>query len=114
MQTDSGPTTLVPVTHGAYARIDDSVQNPGMSTCGSNLDFPIPPYRLSGVVVGPLLNHAAALAALGPAVDEAPYKTPPKGPILYIKPRNTLASTGAAVAIPCPSNSSRSAPRSAW
>jgi 5-oxopent-3-ene-1,2,5-tricarboxylate decarboxylase/2-hydroxyhepta-2,4-diene-1,7-dioate isomerase len=53
-----------------------------MSTCGANLD--------------------AALAALGDAVNEAPYKAPPKGPILYIKPRNTLAATGAAVAIPSP------------
>jgi 5-oxopent-3-ene-1,2,5-tricarboxylate decarboxylase/2-hydroxyhepta-2,4-diene-1,7-dioate isomerase len=60
----------------------------------------VPPYRLSGVVVGPLLNHAAALAALGDAVREAPYKAAPKGPILYIKPRNTLAGAGATVMIP--------------
>ena len=59
-----------------------------------------PPYRLSGVVVGPLLNHAAALAALGSTVHEPPYKAAPKGPILYIKPRNTLALPGAAVTIP--------------
>jgi len=66
----------------------------------SPVAFDAPPYRLSGVVVGPLLNHAAALAALGDAVREAPYKAAPKGPILYIKPRNTLAATGAAVTIP--------------
>ena len=66
----------------------------------SSLTFDVPPYRLSGVVVGPLLNHAAALAALGDAVREAPYKAAPKGPILYIKPRNTLAGAGAAVTIP--------------
>jgi 5-oxopent-3-ene-1,2,5-tricarboxylate decarboxylase/2-hydroxyhepta-2,4-diene-1,7-dioate isomerase len=65
-----------------------------------SLAFDAPPYRLSGVVVGPLLNHAAALAALGDAVREAPYKAAPKGPILYIKPRNTLAPAGAAVTIP--------------
>ena len=64
------------------------------------LRFQAPPYRLSGIVVGALLNHAGALAALGGAVHEAPYKAPPKGPILYIKPRNTLAADGAAVAIP--------------
>jgi 5-oxopent-3-ene-1,2,5-tricarboxylate decarboxylase/2-hydroxyhepta-2,4-diene-1,7-dioate isomerase len=64
------------------------------------LAFDVAPYRLSGVVVGPLLNHAAALAALGDGVREAPYKAAPKGPILYIKPRNTLATTGAAVTIP--------------
>jgi 5-oxopent-3-ene-1,2,5-tricarboxylate decarboxylase/2-hydroxyhepta-2,4-diene-1,7-dioate isomerase len=64
------------------------------------LPFDAPPHRLSGVVVGALLNHAAALAALGRAVDEAPYKAPPCGPILYVKPRNTLAASGAAVAVP--------------
>jgi 5-oxopent-3-ene-1,2,5-tricarboxylate decarboxylase/2-hydroxyhepta-2,4-diene-1,7-dioate isomerase len=102
METDAGPTIMVPMTHGVSAWIDDSVQNPGMSTCGPNLDFPTPPYRLSGVVVGPLLNHAAALAALGGVAHGAPYTSPPKGPILYIKPRNTLAATGDAVAIPWP------------
>ncbi|MEP7299929.1 MAG: fumarylacetoacetate hydrolase family protein [Caldimonas sp.] len=66
------------------------------------LEFQAPPYRLSGLVVGPLLNHAAALAALGGVVHEAPYKAPPKGPILYIKPRNTLAADGASVAVPSP------------
>jgi 5-oxopent-3-ene-1,2,5-tricarboxylate decarboxylase / 2-hydroxyhepta-2,4-diene-1,7-dioate isomerase len=64
------------------------------------LPFDAPPHRLSGVVVGTLMNHAAALAALGRATDEAPYKAPPRGPILYVKPRNTLAASGAEVAVP--------------
>jgi 5-oxopent-3-ene-1,2,5-tricarboxylate decarboxylase / 2-hydroxyhepta-2,4-diene-1,7-dioate isomerase len=66
----------------------------------SSLIIDVPPYRLSGVVVGPLLNHRAALAALGDSVREAPYKAPPSGPILYIKPRNTLAADGSGVALP--------------
>jgi 5-oxopent-3-ene-1,2,5-tricarboxylate decarboxylase/2-hydroxyhepta-2,4-diene-1,7-dioate isomerase len=65
-----------------------------------SLSFDASPYRLSGVVVGALLNHAGALAALGNAVDEAPYKAPPRGPILAIKPRNTLAASGATLAVP--------------
>lgn len=69
-----------------------------MVLCSLAVD--VPPYRLSGVVVGPLLNHAAALAALGDAVREAPYKAAPKGPILYIKPHNTLAMAGATVTLP--------------
>lgn len=64
------------------------------------LPFDRPPHRLSGVVVGALMNHAGALAALGNAVHEAPYKAPPRGPILFVKPRNTLAASGAAVAVP--------------
>ena len=65
-----------------------------------SLVFDIPPYRLSGVVVGPLLNHRDALAALGNAVNEPPYKAPPKAPILYIKPRNTWLDAGEAIVVP--------------
>ncbi len=63
-------------------------------------ELAFPPYRLSGVVYGALLNHAPALAALGEAVHAAPYKAPPAAPVLYQKPRNTLAAAGAAIAVP--------------
>lgn len=59
-----------------------------------------PPYRLSGVVYGPLLNQRAALERLGDAVNQPPYKAPPKAPVLYMKPRNTLAFDGQRTAIP--------------
>lgn len=52
--------------------------------------LPCAPWRLSGLVVGPLLNDPAALAALGDAVHQPPYKAPPQAPVLFIKPRNTL------------------------
>ena len=58
------------------------------------------PYRLSGVVYGALLNHRSALAALGDAVNEPPYKAPPRAPVLYLKPRNTLAGTGEVIRVP--------------
>jgi 5-oxopent-3-ene-1,2,5-tricarboxylate decarboxylase/2-hydroxyhepta-2,4-diene-1,7-dioate isomerase len=58
------------------------------------------PYRLSGTVYGVLLNHAPALAALGGRVNEAPYKAAPKAPVLYLKPRNTLAGPGSSCALP--------------
>jgi 5-oxopent-3-ene-1,2,5-tricarboxylate decarboxylase / 2-hydroxyhepta-2,4-diene-1,7-dioate isomerase len=60
----------------------------------------VPPYRLSGVVYGALLNHRSALQALGDAVDQPPYEAPPTAPVLYIKPHNTLAAGGEPVAIP--------------
>jgi len=60
----------------------------------------VPPYRLSGNVYGVLLNQRGALAALGAAASQPPYKAPPKAPVLYIKPRNTLNGPGGAVAVP--------------
>lgn len=55
---------------------------------------------VGGTVYGTLLNHRDALAALGDQVNLAPYKAPPKAPILYIKPRNTWAKSGDAVVVP--------------
>lgn len=66
----------------------------------SALSFAFAPYRLSGTVYGVLLNHAPALAALGHAVNEPPYKSPPKAPVLYLKPRNTLSAPGASIDLP--------------
>jgi 5-oxopent-3-ene-1,2,5-tricarboxylate decarboxylase/2-hydroxyhepta-2,4-diene-1,7-dioate isomerase len=65
-----------------------------------SIPFDVPPYRLSGAVYGTLLNHRSALAALGQAVHQPPYHAPPNAPVLYIKPRNTLARSGDAVRIP--------------
>jgi 5-oxopent-3-ene-1,2,5-tricarboxylate decarboxylase / 2-hydroxyhepta-2,4-diene-1,7-dioate isomerase len=55
---------------------------------------------VGGAVYGTLLNDSAALAALGDAVNAAPYKAPPRAPILYLKPRNALAGHGARVSVP--------------
>ena len=53
-----------------------------------------------GTVYGTLLNHADALAAPGAAVHAAPYKAPPRAPVLYIKPRNTWVAGGDEVIVP--------------
>jgi 5-oxopent-3-ene-1,2,5-tricarboxylate decarboxylase/2-hydroxyhepta-2,4-diene-1,7-dioate isomerase len=53
-----------------------------------------------GAVYGTLLNDRAALDALGDAVHAPPYKAPPKAPVLYLKPRNTLAGHRARVVVP--------------
>jgi len=66
----------------------------------ADIDMPMRPWRLSGVVYGTLLNHAPALAALGDAVNAAPYKAPPRAPVLFVKPSNTLVAAGQAVAAP--------------
>jgi len=64
------------------------------------LNFDFAPWRLSGQVFGVLMNHRPALAALGDTVNAAPYKAPPKAPVLYFKPRNTQVADGAAVVVP--------------
>jgi 5-oxopent-3-ene-1,2,5-tricarboxylate decarboxylase/2-hydroxyhepta-2,4-diene-1,7-dioate isomerase len=65
-----------------------------------SIPFDVPPYRLSGAVYGALLNHRSALAALGGAASRPPYDAPPAAPVLYIKPRNTLGTSGSVVRIP--------------
>lgn len=62
--------------------------------------FDFSPYRLSGTVYGALLNDPSAVAALGEAVHRPPYKAPPKGPVLCVKPRNTLAKNGDPLRVP--------------
>lgn len=70
----------------------------GLPTPPVRLD--VRPYQLSGIVYGALMNHRPSLAAIGDAVHDAPYKAPPVAPVLYQKPRNTLASHGAAIVVP--------------
>jgi 5-oxopent-3-ene-1,2,5-tricarboxylate decarboxylase/2-hydroxyhepta-2,4-diene-1,7-dioate isomerase len=60
----------------------------------------VAPYRLSGTVYGALLNHRTALQSLGDAINRPPYNGPPQAPVLYIKPRNTLAADGDPVPVP--------------
>jgi 5-oxopent-3-ene-1,2,5-tricarboxylate decarboxylase / 2-hydroxyhepta-2,4-diene-1,7-dioate isomerase len=65
-----------------------------------SIPFDVSPYRLSGTLYGALLNHRSAMEALGDAANRAPYGAAPKAPVLYIKPRNTLAPPGCIVRIP--------------
>lgn len=61
---------------------------------------PQAPWALSGTVLGVLMNHRPALAALGEAVHQPPYKAPPRAPVLYLKPRNTWLASGGVVPVP--------------
>ena len=53
-----------------------------------------------GTVYGTLLNFRGELEALGAKMNEAPYKAPPKAPVLYVKPANTWSENGAAIPVP--------------
>jgi 5-oxopent-3-ene-1,2,5-tricarboxylate decarboxylase / 2-hydroxyhepta-2,4-diene-1,7-dioate isomerase len=61
---------------------------------------PVAPFALSGTVYGTLLNHKSAVAALGEKLHAPPYKAPPQAPVLYLKPRNTLARCDDLVVVP--------------
>lgn len=53
-----------------------------------------------GTVYGTLMNFRGELEALGARMNEAPYKAPPKAPVLYIKPANTWTENGGTIAVP--------------
>ncbi len=65
----------------------------------SSLEAPI-----AGTVYGALLNYSGELKALGSSLTKEPYKQPPKAPVLYIKPVNTI--TGFKSCIPLPEGTS--------
>ena len=52
-----------------------------------------------GTVYGTLLNFRGEVQAWASKMDEAPYKAPPRAPVLYIKPANTWSQDGAAIAV---------------
>ena len=53
-----------------------------------------------GTVYGTLMNFRGELDALGPQMNEPPYKAPPKAPVLYIKPANTWTENGGSITLP--------------
>ncbi|WP_028601921.1 fumarylacetoacetate hydrolase family protein [Ottowia thiooxydans] len=52
-----------------------------------------------GTVYGTLLNFRRELDLWAPKMNEAPYKAPPKAPVLYIKTANTFAPCDSVVAV---------------
>ena len=58
------------------------------------------PTSVRGTIYGVVLNDRGSTEAMGSALQEAPYKAPPKTPVMYIKPGNTLSASGAAVTLP--------------
>lgn len=54
----------------------------------------------TGTVYGTLLNFRGEWEAWAPKMNEAPYKAPPKWPVLYVKPANTWSADGADIPMP--------------
>lgn len=57
-------------------------------------------YLPGGTVYGTLLNFQREHALWAPRMHGAPYKAPPKAPVLYIKTANTFTASGHAIALP--------------
>lgn len=55
---------------------------------------------MKGTVFAVALNHQSQLDAWHTAFQNAPYKTPPKTAVWFIKPRNTVIQTGEPIAHP--------------
>ena len=68
----------------------------------SGAGTPVPSVgdMILGTVYGTLLNFRGEVEAWAPKMNEAPYKAPPKKPVLYIKPANTWSNDGATIAVP--------------
>jgi 5-oxopent-3-ene-1,2,5-tricarboxylate decarboxylase/2-hydroxyhepta-2,4-diene-1,7-dioate isomerase len=58
------------------------------------------PASIQGTVYGVVLNDRGSIQRMGAALQEAPYKAPPRAPVMYIKPANTLAANGSVVTLP--------------
>lgn len=54
----------------------------------------------TGTVYGTLLNFRGEWEVWAPKMNEAPYKAPPKWPVLYVKPANTWSADGADIPVP--------------
>ena len=64
------------------------------------IPFEFTPFVLSGRVYGALLNHRTAVEAVASTASKPPYNGLPKAPVLFIKPRNTLALSGEPIEVP--------------
>jgi 5-oxopent-3-ene-1,2,5-tricarboxylate decarboxylase/2-hydroxyhepta-2,4-diene-1,7-dioate isomerase len=58
------------------------------------------PWVPAGTVYGTLLNFRREHTLWAPRMSDAPYKAPPKAPVLYIKTANTFTPAGQAIALP--------------
>lgn len=53
-----------------------------------------------GTVYGTLLNFQREFALWAPQMNEPPYKSPPKAPVLYVKTANTFTACSQSIALP--------------
>lgn len=88
-QTQPYQATIIPS--------NGTVQLNGQHYHAKDLPLDVP---ISGTVYGTLLNYKGNMTDLGEALYQPPYNEPPKAPILYIKPKNTLIGSGQSIPLP--------------
>lgn len=84
-------------TVAGTAAPDGSIVVGGRAQPPAGFEWRLP---VTGAVYGVILNDRPSWEAFGPAMAEPPHESPPRAPVLFIKPRNTHAIHGAAVALP--------------
>jgi 5-oxopent-3-ene-1,2,5-tricarboxylate decarboxylase/2-hydroxyhepta-2,4-diene-1,7-dioate isomerase len=57
-------------------------------------------FVISGTVYGTLLNFRGEVEALRPQMDQPPYNSAPRAPVLYVKTANTWSANGADIPVP--------------
>ncbi len=87
----AGVSTEAPVTD------DGAVLLGGEPVAEQELHWRVPPH---GMVIGAALNLRAQLARLDAAFHDRPYLQPPRTPVLFIKPENTLNAHRGPVPLP--------------
>lgn len=73
------------------------VEIDGRLVDGASLDWDVP---TAGCVYGAALNFRDVLASLAPVFSRPPHGTPPRAPVLYLKPRNTWLAHRHSVPLP--------------
>jgi 5-oxopent-3-ene-1,2,5-tricarboxylate decarboxylase/2-hydroxyhepta-2,4-diene-1,7-dioate isomerase len=69
----------------------------GITTAASGIDWDVPAI---GTVYGTALNYRRQLADLDTTFHQPPHGTPPRAPVLFLKPRNTWLAAGRPVPLP--------------
>lgn len=89
---------------GMAGVVETTVADDGLRLLVGSRSVPTASVRFEppceGLVYGVILNDEDSLRGLGAALNEAPYKSPPRTPVLYIKPYNTHVGHGAALHLP--------------
>ncbi|MUV05748.1 4-hydroxyphenylacetate isomerase [Planococcaceae bacterium Storch 2/2-2] len=83
--------------HGQWKEGHDQVEVNGLDYSIDTFPFDLP---TAGTVFGTLLNYKKEYERLAPKMNEAPYNAPPKAPILYVKPINTLLAHQLPIPLP--------------
>lgn len=76
---------------------EDKLMLEGSRYSTKNFSFDVP---VTGTVYGTIMNYTGEYKQYEDKLTEAPYSSPPKAPILYIKPINTYIGDGSPIPMP--------------